>query len=1569
MADRDRETLTEQIGSGYDEGGLLGAVGAGVKGAAEMMLPQGSVFQDFVEFSPVGDVQDAAMAVNPDSDLDWLERGLALLPVAGFTTAATFGAQRAYVANKQTTRQQEFTTTDFGEEVFAQSTTPEAGTPYGFFQGDGSDLSRRNQAARLSQEQELGANMWRQRIATSETFEDLALGVIRADGAVGKAFDENILLGTLRAIGNQIVAEAGPDVYGAPDMSFENSPDVQALVAAQSATLRWLRAAEEGILKYEAGDGTLGLVNQGDTVRTLGTLPKSEADLAKHLDSIVRLELGAKRLGLGPGSLAPTPQTRVGEIVIGKDGSVDLLVSAVGELLPTTRLVGREVQTLDNKGALSDRLDVIDYETLVGDGAVNLVNQIEGEMDRGRFAESSTWYERANGSAQYLAGVTGLHPSTVGAVISSLSPRTSWAPDNLVASVHAVLRYSTDLDPFSPEYREHFKKSILAGDWVEDLYRNSNQALRAQFKNDHVGLLDFYADIANLETKKGNVRGMSLKDAQNRVKDILGLGIPWEMVLRHTKTHEFAHLIGDPSSFFSAVIDVHSNNAFFGTTYAGEPKGSGQTRRLSDAELDAGYQFETTGRKLTRAMFDEARQKMEDAGFPKAEIERKLEAYREVPSETVARRYRAQRLAHQLAAKQLGLDTANQAQSTSWIPSKFVKDLIGKKRMQARRAREAYEAGVDVAQGTLFDTFEGSKSEALLKARQELESVLQYAVWDRSIVNHAEGNPTTEMPVPGLTARATDSLDNLSTHVMSALAAKQSSNSVGTRASEPIVVRPNNDGSVSVFADPEFEGALDSLRHLAPTAWSAGSYRVMVPRKPRMVRNVDEHVQHLADQVAADGLPVYGNVYTRVGDTADGLAAGNRMVFDVSSMEQADALAAKVTQVGFPFKTEVRQTARSSLASPRTRIGFEDLADWDNAVAPGGVFETQDWITMSAEGGSLTDAELRADLEALGVEPIRVDGVYDSGNEPSYVAFGVKYADVVRLGRKYGQKSVATRNGLIFTTGENAGTFWPATGEFDYGKQAEAFEFGHTSIQLPDGSRRTFVSHYDSDAAVELPADVNSLHLAGSAQQSVSQVVVDLGGVEAGVDWKYTDRVWEQLSKDPAVSNAAAYLHGDLWRPEGTEKVFEHSYADGAGRMSSIRSRNGSWSDRNASPVYVRRRDAHQVAEIEGVGSVRPRAQAKKLWQIDDDLNTARIDGDIELHFPPGTQVDFPHERTGPLRFEIDGVGVRQATMVLSEGVPQLTFLPGGMSGPGMVQIDIKNGRVSALSGMSRTDVDKTIDALGAMGVDPSSINLDRVNLVDGTGEVEYTPNRITDADNLQKELVRGRPSPETSERNRLATLKVGEAAGLNPLESARIVTSDVVTDTQSEILTDTLSGLFGAAESGPLKRFTDEFGPLPSELFSSQLMPGGIQVATIMGRKNAGGGVILGGNIPYRGITLNERLFAGHAAGNLVDRPGMNAGHGHDRIEVVVVHEFGHIVHQATYGRGRVDWIDGQINQATSELNGWLGVRRTLSHYATESNHEFFAEAFAEAVFNPDAPVPIKNLIRTVLDYVAGGE
>lgn len=119
------------------------------------------------------------------------------------------------------------------------------------------------------------------------------------------------------------------------------------------------------------------------------------------------------------------------------------------------------------------------------------------------------------------------------------------------------------------------------------------------------------------------------------------------------------------------------------------------------------------------------------------------------------------------------------------------------------------------------------------------------------------------------------------------------------------------------------------------------------------------------------------------------------------------------------------------------------LADFTPAALPE-LLSKQGWAVLTAEdpgatkstpeANAIATANLRADLDSMGVDYIEVSGKYGDV-QGAFIITGLTEEEALQLGRKYGQESVLTRSGLLY----GDGSIVPAVGVEVYDAAPEDF--------------------------------------------------------------------------------------------------------------------------------------------------------------------------------------------------------------------------------------------------------------------------------------------------------------------------------------------------------------------------------------------------------------------------------------------------------------------------------------------------------------------------------------------------
>lgn len=188
-------------------------------------------------------------------------------------------------------------------------------------------------------------------------------------------------------------------------------------------------------------------------------------------------------------------------------------------------------------------------------------------------------------------------------------------------------------------------------------------------------------------------------------------------------------------------------------------------------------------------------------------------------------------------------------------------------------------------------------------------------------------------------------------------------------------------------------------------------------------------------------------------DTTGGVARGVQPGEELFNSTGADAVlnqsAALAVEVAEPLRV-IGNPQRASLKSDFTKSGIAD------------VLKRNDWTILTGENPFATrldrmanqrrNDDLKARLKELGLEFIEVTGKY--GNEEnSIIVLGVTKDQAVELGGQFGQESVLTNAGLVFT---KDGSINPARGVDVLAKDAEDYY-----TLLPDGTKFSIKIDFD----------------------------------------------------------------------------------------------------------------------------------------------------------------------------------------------------------------------------------------------------------------------------------------------------------------------------------------------------------------------------------------------------------------------------------------------------------------------------------------------------------------------------
>lgn len=1594
MNDPNRVTLMDTFGQ---EG-----LGSGLKQLTQMVTPQSmwgqsssaSLMNDFVEFSPIGDVRDFISGVNPNSGLDPLERGLAVfsaLPMVGSGVAVSFKMQQALRLRQLQTQVHAQSALEGFASTGGEAATLRYAMYYDVAHGEGFDGSladadprQMTDAEQASFKQQFEMNRekrkqlegGKQYVATSNVYE-LAEVFLEGDTdplrveSVGNMFNE---------LGIGLRQEL-PHIF---DQGSQVAEETQNLEAAKFALMTYEQLADGGLLRETRGEGG-DLVDfdrpVGDPEYALMTVDGMKSNIAgykanEELYRIHAVVTALANVNIGP-DLKATPQFELGGVVIpSKTGTNNgpksmSNVGATGarvilfgnDLAPDQRIMNADGVIID-RSALEERQRKVDYQTLSGDMAANVMRFLrmgEDSMTPAEMRRGADWYRRANSTARVISHYSGIPLRNVAALMSALSPRSKWAPDNLGASIHAALRFGNqDLDPASPQYKKAFVEAIKAGGWEHDLFAESSKPLQKQFEGDLDGLVEYYADIQNFVTANGqNLRGMALGSHKDAAAMAAIAQMPPDLVLRMAKTNNFYAAILDPANPDVMAVDVWHDSLVQGFKSPVEPLGSSSQRAITATEVAEGtYRF-PSGNTYNEALVAEGEAALRDAGLTEAEIAEAMERARKVsiPEDDV--RYQAIVDATKAAGALMGNEVGSSIQATVWNPARDAW-FSTMKQLQALK-----RAGVD------------AESQIVKQLQQKL-------VVDRSIMHHYEGNPQFQKNVVALTQNVSDDLSiEVPIEVLEGRSPRPwKRDSTGT----PYIITQRGDGTTEVWADTTNGTAMRTLRHLEPAPQKVGDWTRMVPKKPRTVTSVQDVLYDLDPDGAAQSrvLPL-GSEYV-------GNVPGNFFVFETADLASAKELQTLLDGIeGGPYEIALQQTGvqRSRVPAPVSDFGSFDVDAVHNPeTSP---LLANDWVIISAEVNpeladqymapevaheALREDLIEAAMTQFGVSRseakamvIEVDGVYKGLSEKSLMVFGLNYDMAFKLGEKYGQEAVATRNGMIYTTGEDAGAYHPADdSETHIGKQVNQGDY--VSRVMLDEGYAEFSAGYEW-GNTRLPAgSLNSLMGQHVRPEPRHQVIVALDGAEGHAAWPDTQALWD-AAQQKAVSSTA-YTNGDLHRPNGTQPIHEHLYHDGA--TTGVR-RTRLSDNPSAVRAYVPRHEHAQVGEAVGregrakltkreasatVASAVPSLQFSSTVEVGDVI----IDG-------INAELEIKDVRKGVLEWEFsyngESLPTDGFTVDFSGSKPIITHTEGPRSpAPGLVYGKVRNGE-AVLEAADPNDFVAAAVALESLGYKTKKSKLVQFAPMSEVGmpnEGIVGQARTSPSGSLDVSLF---PLPEDFQRTESVKAKYGGET--NFVWS----TSSNVSEAARNRFFETLEALLDP-DSELMPGIT-----LEPHVLGDQAIPNGIGM--VQGyQAHMHGATDLGSRISDRVVTVNERMFLAE------DEFGPDVVRRTDRLrdpnhfadtpvtfsQHVLTHEVGHAVlswlshHLPEGGDVSQGKLESHIGGLRRQLTPF-GVARNLGGYAAGDAHEFFSEAFVAVATGQKVDPRIERMVREVVEYANG--
>lgn len=1582
----------EERDEGEERQGLLetfkqDGIGAGLAQGLGMVIPQsaqsggqsgfGDIFSDFVEFSTIGDVKDVASGLDTSNDLDPLERGMSLLPMLGFagTTVGVATAvhgyrgrqariqkqQRANAVAEAQLRQQQLTQ-DLQGDYAASTIGPEGArwrpadplTNVEDIDVDGperaqfgADLQQfaAEQVAREGSYAPMHAGSYQELVAiVNEQYRESS-GAEQGRAQAG-------LMPALQTLGKKLVERSEEGTYSnQTEAGIPATIDEQQFVAAQWATTRWMQGAEQGILKW----ADTGEVTNLDNFLSALDGTHGVREQAQALDLLIETEVKLMNMSQGP-DWTPTPGTRIETAYLDPETNSSRVFLAVDNgLLPDDVLIDEATLRPYDKAALNDRAARLNEDAIVADMAANLIitYQREAVQNPARLQDSLTWYRRQNDVVKYMADQTGHSVERVAAYYATLSQVTKWVPDNIVGATHMLLQHTRqDLVPGSAEYTSVFKEAMQVGGWGEVMLQYTSKADVELNGLNADTVLDFWANPENAKTQTGKYRGVESNVKQENL-EMLNAGVPWQLFLRTSKYHNFAHGMIDPTTGDIATIDTHSNNATMGMIWTELLGSKGQRSIESILKKGDAWQAEGYGTDMVvdQAMIDEAVRVMrEELNMPEDRIATIKKRFQMVPSKKAEARYRAQQKAHLIARDYLGLDAGHQVQAATWIPIQELKLQISAIR---KKIRDNAGKGNDRIYG---------------------------AIWDDTMRHHMEGNPRWQQGVIGLTRNATQDV--------------QAPPPPGVlKNADDIHLEPLADGTTAVFARTTPRNRR-VLRHLRPAGPTIDGMRQMVPRRAKSVTHTGKHLELAKTQVDNQGLPVTVQTRTMPGNSHIAEAPGNHVVFELQDQAAANELMAQLNALEQPFDIEVAQVGVDPGGFSRQRLSARQLSSFKGRLESPtqSPFVTNDWAAISA----YTDTEsvdahrrLGEELRQKGYHPLETTSAYEGQSERAWVVFGMPYEEAHSIGNKYKQDSVMTREGLIYSDGQHQ----PVKDSIIFGADARQSPY-YSEVKI--GGRKVAFSLELDEGRAHTADGINALHGTSAKAAPRTQVQVHLGGVDAGVPSKFVDQVWQTGTGHSGVVSSSAYVHGGLWQPHGTMRATETVVTDGSSVSSMRTAADTDASAGNQFDVYVPEHEWRQLGKdsIEIGRGRRTMEQAMSLKREDLANGQIHIDGDVTLQYPVDAEVRAGANQGRILGLRINGEAPKTALVDLQGDVPTIILGEAGYQA-GLVEVKLSNGRVTSMQAWSEGDLYKADEALGLAGVSVSQMRLKtaKVGPPDLTKTVDFTPSGST----FLESVGTGPAITWTGAEGKLRDGKFSDQLEEKIGTRVKFDLGNRIQPSQAQAIADTVEGLL--TDGGKFGAFTDTYGVMPASILSEKVLGQGVVVSRFkkgqpidldgltpeqaaaadaqneLNRKRAdatSGLTTLKAPGTFSGIYLNETTVMrdqmhdgkyGELIDNLIEYSNASAREGVNIVEGTLVHEIGHRVEESISFRGLELEFEQRVNRAMNEIGSDLDIAENLSMYATENLHEFFAEAWTEVIYNPDAHPALKDLVKDIFE------
>ena len=307
---------------------------------------------------------------------------------------------------------------------------------------------------------------------------------------------------------------------------------------------------------------------------------------------------------------------------------------------------------------------------------------------------------------------------------------------------------------------------------------------------------------------------------------------------------------------------------------------------------------------------------------------------------------------------------------------------------------------------------------------------------------------------------------------------------------------------------------------------------------------------------------------------------GNHLVVHVSAQDRRFLNALRSALKVFPDVAPTKKYQGvehhfSVKGEPQGPEDFKTPADFERFLNYGqyvGVSAHKDGMTPKQTANAT--AKLEAELQKRGYKYLRTDGHYGGAPEPSFLVPGMPNSEGRELGRMFGQDSVLTPGGYLYSKGDH----WnPVLGD---PKMEADPEGNYSETQIGNGKKVTW--HLPIDFNNKMPLHGHpDLDLVTHEMNEIHGLWAPLGDTIRPDTLDQIAKLVQDLAEKHNVEiSPRLYLHGSSHAPQGWQEAGDHPFMDTGQRQVVAQHQTYDPGARNAVPVWVPNKDWAQRAPM-----------------------------------------------------------------------------------------------------------------------------------------------------------------------------------------------------------------------------------------------------------------------------------------------------------------------------------------------------------------------------------------------------